>query len=149
MSDSFPYSGASAAEASRYALNEDKIAVICIQSDGLRTCQPSCNLHLPSIRGQLSAMQSRQWSDRGDRKCFFYNKKKRGRARISPGAGIRLGRERLAWSNAAKKVQKPKQTNTTGRLFLGRTWVSPSFQAAPGLAFFSPAWTRGAGVDWG
>ena len=30
-----------------------------------------------------------------------------------------------------------KAVNTTGRLFFGKTWVSPCFQVAPGFAFLS------------
>ena len=42
-----------------------------------------------------------------------------------------------------------KAVNTMGRLFLGKTWVSLSFQAAPGFAFFSSVGVGGEGASCG
>ena len=61
--------------------------------------------------------------------------------------GTPLG-DGLAWSNAVKKMQSMKEVNTMGRLFLGRTWVSPFIQAASDLASFSFGRTGRAGADW-
>jgi len=133
MSDSFAYSGDTAAEARRYELNRDIRIVNCRHQ--INNARPD-----PAIFRTSLQIADDCWQRGGDDGLT------EGEIKVGSGQEISVGG--LTWSNAARKVQAIKAANTMGRLLWGKWWVSPAFQAAPGSAFFSSVGEGGRGASW-
>ena len=134
MSDSFAYSGDSAAEARRYELNGDMRMITCRHQ--INDIRPNPAVFRTSLQIADDCRQS---------SCNDGLMKKSNKISSGRESSVSV----LTWSNAAKKVQAMKAANTTGMLLWGKTWVSPAFQVAPGFAFFPSVEAGAAGASWG
>ena len=120
MFESFPYRGANAPGASRYALARCCVEQISAHEHRKRTCPPSYScLHLRG-RPRSSEVQSQRWSII---------------TTIQNSLNSNVTALGLTWSSAAKNTVHIRPMNTIVSRFLGTTCSSLSFHDAPGFSF--------------